>query len=185
MAILLLLFAISGNREEIHDHFDMLEVNHFHNRYGSVVFVQLIYWDWHDGDRQFRAQGWKVMEDAFDTSDAEHKQEYEAEIDRRLQHISDVGRRSWIRRQLTYKGKFIGGRLYPTRQHRTGKYLGRFYDKKGVVRVITSDLFRETYTNKDPEVQDRKLMPVDARRGLTPVEVHRQRWRSNESSDTP
>ena len=167
MSVLVFLIALSGIRYEAHDHFDMLEVNHFHNRYGSTVFVQLIYWDWHREDGRFRAQGWKIMKDAFDKNDAEHRRRYEAELDLWLSRVSDVVQRSRIRNQMDYKGKFVGGRLYPTKQHRTGKYQVQYYDDAGVMRVITADLFRETHTNHDPEMEDRKHLPEAKRRGLT------------------
>ena len=167
MSALLLLFAIGGNSNEVHDHFDMLEVNHFHNQYGAPVFVQLVYWDWFPNDCRFHVQGWRMMKDAFDPSDTAHRREYEARVDRWLQRISDIAERSRIRSRLEYKGKFVGGRLYPTKHHCTGRYQVRFRDDSGVDRLITADLFRETYTTYDPEVADRKLLPDKARRGLT------------------
>ena len=108
-----------------------------------------------------------MMRDAFDTTDAAHRREYEAGVDRWLSRISDVARRARIRSQMEYKGKFVGGRLYPTKHHRSGKYQVRFQDDTGVKRLITADLFRETYTFHDPEVDDRKLFSESARRGLT------------------
>ncbi len=166
MAALLLLVALLGDSNEIHDHFDMLEVNHFHNQYGAPVFVQLIFWDWYRTDSQFHVQGWMMMNDAFDNSDADHRRDYEADLDRWLSHVSNISQRSRIRRHMVYKGKFVGGRFYPIKHHGTGYYRVRFYDD-GVHRVITANLFRETYTNSDPEVTDRKSLPELARRGLS------------------
>lgn len=167
MAALLLLIAISGNSNEVHDHFEMLEVNHFHNRYGSPTFVQLIFWDWFPEDGTFHVQGWTMMKDAFDKSDRAHQREYEAGVDRWLSRVSNVALRSRIRSQMGYKGKFVGGRLYPIKQHRTGQYQVRYQDDMGVKRVITSALFRETHTINDPEIADRKYLSESARRGLT------------------
>lgn len=167
MSALLLLFAICGNGNEVQDHFDMLEVNHFHNQYGAPVFVQLIYWDWFPEDCRFHVQGWRMMKDAYDKTDAAHRREYEAGVDRWLRRVSNISERSRIRSRMEYKGKFVGGRLYPIKHHCTGRYQVRFRDDSGVDRLITANLFRETYTTYDPEVDDRKYLPNNARRGLT------------------
>lgn len=173
MAALLLLVALSGDSHEIHDHFDMIEVNHFHNQYGAPVFVQLVLWDWYRTDARFHVQGWLMMHDAFDTSDAEHRREYQAELDRWLSQISNVSQRSHIRRHMAYKGKFVGGRLYPVRDHGAGYFRIRYYDA-GVMRVITANLFRETYTTYDPEIDDRRYLPERARRGLSKKPMRRE-----------
>ena len=108
-----------------------------------------------------------MMKDAFDETDAAHRREYDARVDRWLRRISNVSERSRIRSRMEYKGKFVGGRLYPTKHHCTGRYQVRFRDDSGVDRLITADLFRETYTTYDPEVADRRFLPDKARRGLT------------------
>lgn len=107
------------------------------------------------------------MKDAFDKSDPAHQRTYEAALDHWLSRVSDVDQWSRIRSQMQYKGKFVGGRLYPIKQYRTGKYQVRYRDGTGVIRVITADLFRETHTTGDPEMEDRKHLPVEARRELT------------------
>ena len=59
----------------------------------------------------------------------------------------------------------------PYRDWNTDRYTLRFYDK-GILREVHSKSVRHTWTNYDPEVAERKVLPVHKRRGLT---IHNQR----------
>lgn len=173
-AIVLALAVGSSPAGVVEDRFDMIEVNRFYNEYGSPVFSQMIFWDWCEDDNTFHVQGWILMGDAWDDTDPEHQKQYEAEVDRWLENIRDAGKKSSIRQSMPYKGKFVGGRMYPAKNYRTGLYESKFLDKGGVMRIIRAPLFRQTDTQTDPERDDRVDFHEEQRRGLKQVSQNSQ-----------
>lgn len=54
----------------------------------------------------------------------------------------------------------------PHKDWRSGFYQMNFFDRDKL-RRISSCSYRETWTQVDPEVEDRKIRPVEYRRGLS------------------
>jgi hypothetical protein len=69
----------------------------------------------------------------------------------------------------------------PLKNHRTGKYEATWRDFKDrdVLRKTTSDLFRETWTQFDPELEDREFLPQGERRQLREVPAHSFKYLNN------
>lgn len=61
--------------------------------------------------------------------------------------------------------KFKTDLQFPRKNWRTGHYETIWHDDN-ILRRVTSDSFRETWTQYDPEVEDRKYLPKELRRGL-------------------
>lgn len=56
----------------------------------------------------------------------------------------------------------------PRRDHRHGTWLIRWHDD-GVMREVTATSRRETWTQYDPELMEREVMPQEQRLDLSPV----------------
>lgn len=59
MILLLSLFLYVGPVTNV-QHCDVIELNHVHNREGSVTFQQIIYWRWESDDR-LHVCAWRVV----------------------------------------------------------------------------------------------------------------------------
>jgi hypothetical protein len=128
MLLLILLLGDAGHRNDhvVTDKVDLIELNHFYDDNGALVFDQVIFWDWHpfvpgrEGG-EFVVRAWRL-----------------SKLERPMATVRD-----W----------------------RRGGYTLIFLDG-GVIRKIRAPSFRETWTQYDPEMQNRKMWPEDKRRGL-------------------
>ncbi len=165
---ILLLFKI-GHDTTIVDTFDMVEVNHYHNDVGAERWSQLIFWDWDLGKTRLNVHYWKIMKGAY-----EKTKEGENKWNKRVRDIAD-NIKNWENRKhfldnAKYHGEFIGGKLFPVKNYKSGYYEIIFYEKYGshsIRRKLQAKTFRETHTTYDVEVFDRKKFHQDYRRGLT------------------
>lgn len=165
---ILLLSAIrvgaDYNREAIPKvHFDILEVNIYHNEWGFPVWAQIIAWDWHSRDCKFHVEWWRIMRDAFKET-VEGRVEHEKIREKIRKRYPLIVQQEFLRHSQ-YKGDFIGGKYYPEKNHRTGKY-EIFFNEDGKIFTITSTSRRITYTQHDPEREDREWHRENYRRGL-------------------
>jgi hypothetical protein len=55
--------------------------------------------------------------------------------------------------------------MRPTRDHKRGGWVS-IWDDEGVIRVVRSKDFAETWSQHDPEVDDREVLPQQFRRQL-------------------
>lgn len=169
---LISLFRIDPNPPVI-DTFDMLEVNHKCNRYGVVTMDQVIAWDWHQRHKEFHCQWWMNM----GNSARERTEEGEAKWMKKRRDIADQikdwkTRKDWLN-NTHYRGEYVGGQYEPIKNWRTG-----YWEIKFDNRIVRAKIFRETYTNNDPEVDDRKEFSKKLRRGLREVKSTQlsQQW---------
>ena len=152
-----MLLAASGVFSgTVHDHFDVVEVNHVYDKSGEVLFDQLIWRNWHKSGH--RVEAWKLIRDGRDTSDDDARKRWEDRIFASGQLMN--GRE--------FKGTYVGGPLHP--QKVGDLYVVTFCD--GVyTRRITARTFVETWTVGDNEVKDRKWMAEEDRAGLKQIPV--------------
>ena len=160
-----LLFVVSaGGANQVNEHVDMVEINHYHNEWGQEIFSQVIWWEWSKWENDFVVVDWRLLTDAYEADDG-HRAATMKEIDRMSELVPLRERSSWRgRAERMYKGRFVGGRLMPRRLG--GKYVVRFMDG-GFYRVVVASTFRETWSQKDPERENRKLLPEESRRKLS------------------
>lgn len=43
------------------DRVDLIEVNHFHDEHGKLVFDQLILWEWRPAESRYQVRGWHLL----------------------------------------------------------------------------------------------------------------------------
>ena len=171
MIPLLIMLSITDNynRGYIVDEFDMIEVNHYHNEWGRPMFAQLICWDRNVlGD--YHVQAYVMMKDAYVETE-EGRKKHEEWLSKELEG-KPAEYQIEARQGLKYRGDFVGGKIYPYRDHHSGYYISRYYDSSDY-RIIKAKLFRESWTQYDPERVDRKYLKEADRRGLT-KEEHEQ-----------
>ena len=95
-----------------------------------------------------------MSEDAFEKTEEGEKKwnDKMREIEKRY---SNLKQRETFRSYYTYKGEFVGGKLYPKKNHINNLYVVDFVDSSGIRRKLQSPVFRETHTQYDPEMDDR------------------------------
>lgn len=171
MKVLLLLLIISIDpdpaNKPIVDTFDSIEVNHRLNKWGVENLAQVILWNWCGGHNTFHVEWWKSMNDAY-TSTNEGKEVW----DKKRREIADKIKSWEVRKDFLdssyYRGEFTGGSLYPVKNYTNGYYEIKIRDKYGTIkRIIRSKNFTESWTNNDPEYDDRKIQHPRNRKGLT------------------
>lgn len=141
----------------IHDHFDVVEVNHVHDNSGQVLFDQLIWRNWHPGGH--RVEAWKLIQDGRDTSNESHRKAWEDRIIASGQLLA--GR--------CYKGIYVGGSLHPQKIGDLFHVEFNEDENRVIRRVVTARTFVETWTVGDNEVKDRKWMAEKDRVGLKQI----------------
>jgi hypothetical protein len=104
----------------VEDRCDVVEVNHFYDADGRLVFDQVIFWDWCDGAERHQVRAWRL-----------------------LKSCSQWPARDWAR----------------------GGYLAVWIDGERL-RVVRGTSLRETWTQYDPELLERQVLSIDARRDL-------------------
>ena len=102
---------------------DFIEVNHYFDEAGELIFEQVIFWDWCGEARQYRVIDWRFIK---------------------------------------------SGLYYPTRDWRRGGYSMVWIDNKHVCRVVRAGVYRETWLQHDPEVNDRVWVSPNSRKKLPP-----------------
>jgi len=166
LILLLLLFDVNKN-PVIVDTFDMIEVNHYHNEWGVEQWSQLICWDWHSYDNKFHVEYWTMMKDAYKKTEKGEK-EWEKSRLKIAQQYRDFNQRRDFMSNSEYKGDFEGGKLYPKKDWRSGYYTVKTLNNDGD-RLLRAKIFRETFTQNDPEVDDRSPHNTKERRGLKEI----------------
>lgn len=110
---------------DTYEYVDLIELNHFCDKCGRLVFEQVIFYERTPTNGKFQVRAWCMVED--------HK---------------DLTRR-------------------PVKNEQTGLYQVDWYDSdKKLQRKITSRLYRESWTQVDPEVANKKVHPECLRIGL-------------------
>ena len=104
---------------------DCIELNHFHDQKGKLVYDQVIFYERAPETGRFRVRAWCLVEDR-------------EVLDRR-----------------------------PVKNEETGVYRVDWFDSdKRVKRKITSRMFRESWTQLDPERENKKVHDERLRRCL-------------------
>lgn len=58
-------FAIVPRDPVVEDRCDVVEINHFYDDNGRLVFDQLIYWDWSEEDNRYQVRAWRLLKCEF------------------------------------------------------------------------------------------------------------------------
>ena len=162
----LLLLTLSGTPtslakplkdDVIRESVDLIELNHFYDEHGRLVFDQVIFYDWHENSKlipQFKPiideeglAAWKKlnMDVPFNVKELEQEfgNRYNVRAWRLVKHPSQLPQRDW----------------------ETGVYQAMWQDGEQI-RYICSKEIRETWTQYDPELLEREYLPKEKRREL-------------------
>jgi hypothetical protein len=121
-AILLLLAANIDLSTTLNDRVDLIELNHFYDDQGRLVFDQWLFYDWDNHHRQFIIVDWRLCK------------------------TNDIVMRNHHRRNYSLS--------FPDHKHRNA------------LRKVTAGGYCETWTQYDPELVNREIVPIDRRREL-------------------
>ena len=172
--LILLVLMFDLNKEPPYvDYFDRIEVNHYHNEWGAEVWSQLICWDWNPRKGVFRVEHYIMMKDAYKETE-EGKKKWDKKIRDKADKIKDWMTRLSFLNDNRYRGEFVGGKYYPSKNFRTGYWEVKFLDK-GFNRIIKSKIFVESRTQYDPEAADREFFPVKYRRGIKKIPTNQSK----------
>jgi hypothetical protein len=123
-ALLLIAASILPTPPDVlRDTCDLVELNHFYDEHGRLVFDQIIFWDWSDRDARYQVRSWRLVK----TPD-----------------------------------------ILPERDFARGGYACIWVDGE-VTRSVRSAGYRETWTQVDPELAEREILPKEKRRELSAV----------------
>ncbi len=126
----LLLIATLGMMPEppvAIDTADAIEVNHYFDENGRVVFDQVIFWEWCGHAGRHHVFAWRLLKEP-------------AQV--------------------------------PLRDTDRGGYVSIWYDGD-ILRKVRARSSRETWTQYDPELIDRQLLPQHYRRGLIGAKAYK------------
>ena len=164
-----LLLLKPVNSTPIHDHFDIVEVNHVYNEYGGHVIDQLIFYNWDRSQKQLRVEAWVMMRNCR-IKTKEDEETFNKERDEYLEKVfKDPILKQKARENIEYKGMYIGGPSAPRIVHGENIFICKF-SKNDVDRVVITKSMIETHSDYDRERQNRNLFPESQRSGFTKKE---------------
>jgi hypothetical protein len=107
----------------LEEHSDLIEINHFFDEQGRLVFSQIIFYEWCGADGRFQVRDWRLLKE-------------QAQI--------------------------------PLRDWRNNRFVAEWRDakEKDVLRRTTASALRETWTQYDPELKEREILPQEQRNRL-------------------
>ncbi len=121
LAICLAAVCHNPRQDVAKDRVDLIELNHFYDEKGQLVFDQIIFYDWPPERCRFNVRAWR-----------------------------------WLKRPAQT----------PNPNARQRKFTVVWYDGSTLRRVEAPSI-RESWTQYDPELVQRALLPKDMRRELT------------------
>jgi hypothetical protein len=108
------------------DHVDAIELNHFYDTKGHLVYDQVVFRHWHKSTGRFHVRQWTLIDDR-----------------------DPISKR-------------------PIKNEQTGVYSVEYFDTDAkTTRKVVSRVFRESWTQTDPEREDKKALPESLRYSLS------------------
>lgn len=115
--------GLNPTEDVVFDAVDLIEINHFHDDQGKLVFDQMIFYDWSEADSRYQVRAWRMMKTP-----------------------AQIPRRNW----------------------RDGGFTAVWHDTQNgaVLRKVSAQSFRESWTQYDPELVEREFLAKEKRRDL-------------------
>ena len=63
--LLLLLIGATPTTDHIRDTVDLIEVNHYYDSQGRLVFDQVIFYEWSQPDARFHVTAWRLLKSSW------------------------------------------------------------------------------------------------------------------------
>jgi hypothetical protein len=61
MAFVYLALALNPPEAAVADHVDVVEINHFYDEHGKLVFDQVLYFDWSPAQSRYNVRAWRLL----------------------------------------------------------------------------------------------------------------------------
>lgn len=71
-AVLLLAAIVPQPDGVLRDQVDVIEVNHFHDDCGRLVFTQVIFWDWSESEYRYHVRAWRLVKQSQQLPHRDH-----------------------------------------------------------------------------------------------------------------
>lgn len=138
----------------VHDHVDVVEINHYYDERGGLVLDQAVYYDWSPAKKEYVARDWRLIKNGREQVSEEELKERS----RKMPEIDGV--------KVPYTPTWIGHKMVPVKQ-RDGpyRYMAVWQDGR-TPRKVTCDSVRETWTQYDAEIVNRAIFSKEERKGL-------------------
>jgi hypothetical protein len=120
-ALVIAAFSILPVDDVARESVDLIELNHFYDEHGRLVFDQTIFYDWSPNEARYNVRAWRLVKSA-----------------------AELPHRTWPEGYWSF---WIDGEQ---------------------LRGIWSKAYRETWTQYDPELAEREILPKEKRRELRP-----------------
>lgn len=153
--LLLLILGILPHDDTARESVDLIELNHFYDEHGRLVFDQIIFYDWRPcaTETQITQVGVEAGREASGSTGIKISSGYRYQV------------RAW---RLVKNPNQI-----PYRDWRCGGYATLWQDGEQM-RFIRSTSIRETWTQYDPELIEREYLPKEKRRELLTIKVKKK-----------
>lgn len=197
MVALLILSALSIVPQElvVTDTVDQLEVSHYCDGTGKLIFTQIIFWDWNLKENRWEVVDWRLEKECYQilskeallTAKQKHKDFYiDLDVKRYLKiKIDDLDRKGikykinypkfkiWCIKNLDlkippYSDKYLGSDYSYSTGPNKDRVIFRDPKSRYISREVIFKTKKETWLNYDPELYNRNILRQDKRRELTP-----------------
>lgn len=148
LQLALLLLSIVPHDDVARESFDLVEVNHFYDEHGKLVFDQVLFYDWappYTGPM---------------TDDPQTRC-----IDETAPEFNDIRTENW-RYQCRAWRLVKTPHILPQRDWQHGGYICGPWEDKDQMRIVRAAAIRETWTQEDPELYERRFLPKEKRPDL-------------------
>jgi hypothetical protein len=61
LAIILAATVLNPPEAVVADHVDVIEINHFYDEHGKLVFDQVLYFDWSPSQSRYNVRAWRLL----------------------------------------------------------------------------------------------------------------------------
>ena len=152
-ALAIAVLTIVPRDDTVRESCDLIELNHFYDENGRLVFDQVIFYDWSQSDARYNVRAWRLVKSPHQLPERRHDG----------WHVA-----AW-HDGFDYSGADIWN-------HKDGWFV--HWQDGDAMRQVCSPSFRETWLQYDPELVERELLPKEQRRELRkpylPTELRRR-----------
>lgn len=158
LLIVIMIGAIDYKPPSFVDVVTITEVNHYYDTNGRIIFDQIIYWDWSIADNRYNIVDWRILKNSRKKLTEKEYREL-SEKQPILKMIGGSAVRAPVVPDFLWDSPIIPS------LHTNGMYQATWFDGD-VIRTVKSFQFRETWTQYDPELENRNFLPKEYRRLL-------------------
>lgn len=123
------------------DFVDLVELNHFYDEKGELVFNQLIWYDWSEFEGRFQVRAWRPVRSHAAMPIRQWFDKFDSQPANLLSGLPVKGRGMWV-------SSWADGEAY---------------------RCVTAKSFTESWTQHDPELAEREFLPEEKRKELSSI----------------